>query len=36
MLNTLVTIILIPFALGSLVVTGAIIGGVITYLKRKK
>jgi uncharacterized membrane protein YraQ (UPF0718 family) len=36
MLETVVTIILIPFAIGAVVITGAIIAGVIKYFNKKK
>ena len=36
MLETLLTIILIPVALGAIVLTGAILVGVIKCFKRKK
>jgi hypothetical protein len=36
MLETVVTIILIPIALGSIVFTGAIIAGVCAYIKENK
>jgi hypothetical protein len=36
MLETIVTIILIPFALGAIVLSGAILVGVIKCFKRNK
>lgn len=36
MLETVVTIILIPFAIGAVIITGAIIAGVMKYFREKK
>ena len=36
MLETVITIILIPFALGAVVFTGCMIAGTVKYLTKKK
>lgn len=36
MLETIITIILIPFALGAIIFSGAIIAGTVTYLRSLK
>lgn len=36
MLEVITTIVLLPFAIGALIITGAMIAGLWKYVKRKK